>query len=76
MLPHAEGPIQQSADVPQSLSRLNLAVTNSNVGDVHLGPGAVVMGADKHCLHLEVVELLFVVTHPCTHLSCHFGGDD
>ena len=36
ILPHAEGPIQQIASVPHSLSRLNLAVTDSNVGDVHL----------------------------------------
>ena len=41
MLPRAQGPIQQSVNVPYSLSRLNLAVADLNVGDVHFG--AVVM---------------------------------
>ena len=46
MLPHAKGRIQQSANVPQSLSRFNLLVADLTVGEVHLE--AVVMGADDH----------------------------
>ena len=50
MVSHAEGPIQQSVNVPPSLRRRHLAVTDSNVGGVYFG--AVVIGADDHCFRL------------------------
>ena len=64
--PHGECLIQLSSNVPHHWNRLDLAVSNLDMGDVNLW--VVVHRTDDHDLSLCIVQLKLVLAHPGTHL--------
>ena len=64
--PHGECLIQLSSNVPHHWNRLDLAVSNLDMGDVNLW--VVVHRTDDHDLSLCIVGLKVVLAHPGTHL--------